>query len=326
MLRFPRFTTYFLLCLALARCGPSGSDRAPGYLVVDPEVIKIPADSDTEALLVHNSGGESLSFSIQVAAESADVQWLKVEPESASVEAGGTQSVLVSVINRQQLEPGTYSGKLVVSSAGLESETVLVDMNVGQPILSVDPANEIDFGTGEISHNVIIKNGGDGELVYSLALPGDWVTTEAPLNNSIRPNEPQSVALLVNRDAIPWYGMGEAELVIVSNGLDDSSHEGTVRLSLLAEVDPTCVNLGDCEKAGYYCQPTVEECLPQADPGEKCEENVECGTGTCAAGKCCTTQCDGPCQSCSEADHMGECIDLGEGAACALAHAFGSCS
>ena len=128
-------------CLALVvACGPAGGEDngAPAFLAVEPDVLEFGADEDTRTLLVKNTGGEGLSYAISVTAQSAGVVWLEVDPKEGVVEGGGARSILVRVINRDSLQPGTYTGQVTVEAESLDSVSVDVSMTIGQPILSVD--------------------------------------------------------------------------------------------------------------------------------------------------------------------------------------------
>ena len=306
-------------CLALVvACGPAGGEDngAPAFLAVEPDVLEFGADEDTRTLLVKNTGGEGLSYAISVTAQSAGVVWLEVDPKEGVVEGGGARSILVRVINRDSLQPGTYTGQVTVEAESLDSVSVDVSMTIGQPILSVDPVDALDFGASSDTRSLIIKNTGQGSLLYSIILPGPWVTTVAVLQKEILPSEPQTVTLTLNRDLVPWYGEGLGELVVSSNGLEDATHSSTARIDLLVEVDPACKPEAGCTKEGYYCDAELSLCKEKKTLGNECASNIGCKGGLCEDGVCCQESCSGACNVCNAPGNEGSCAPAPEGTAC----------
>ena len=173
-----------LLCLS---CGPVGDDSssAPAFLEVGSDVLSFAADEDVRTLLVKNTGGRGLTYSITVTAESGGVVWLHADPDSGVVEGGSAASVLVRVVDRDLLPPGIYSGELTVSAEGSDSVKVSISMTVGQPVLEVDPKDVLEFGASTETRNLIIKNTGEGKLLYSVLLPGNWLTTTEVLQTGV---------------------------------------------------------------------------------------------------------------------------------------------
>ena len=282
-----------------ASCEPGGGDgeQPPAFLEVEPDVLEFGADEDTRTMLVRNTGGEGLTYAITVTAQSAGVVWLEVEPDTGVVEGGGARSILVRTVNRDSLQPGSYTGQITVEAEGLDSVSISVSMTIGQPILTVDPGTELDFGAATETVNLIVKNSGAGGLVYSVMLPGPWLTSEVPLQKEILPSEPQTIPLAVNRTLVPWYGEGIGELVVTSNGLEDSSHSSTARIDVRVTVDSACVVEEGCAKEGYYCDPLENLCRERKSLGEECSANGGCKGGLCEDGVCCQASCDGPAMS-----------------------------
>jgi MYXO-CTERM domain-containing protein len=66
-----------------------------------------------------------------------------------------------------------------------------------------------------------------------------------------------------------------------------------------------CLVDGDCG-AGEFCSGTG--CAAVLADGESCPRDAACINGECADGVCCSTPCDGPCQSCGESGMAGTCI------------------
>ena len=305
----------------LPRCGPGGQELAPASLVVEPTVLKFDVDGDSESLVIKNSGGESLTFAAAVSASFEDVTWLKVAPDEGAVETGGAASLLVSVKNRDLLAPAIYQGKIVVTGEGLKPVTVNVTLEVGQPVLELDPSDVLDFGTEGESRNLIIKNTGAGKLKYAITMPPDnWLTADAELQGEIAADEPRTVKLVVDRDVVPWYGDKSYEMVVTSNGLEDESHSSTAQLEIRVEVPADCEVDSNCTKEGYYCQvpdgDVQGECKPQREVGQTCGGPGQCKSGICVEGVCCDGMCGGQCESCALEGLEGTCTSRPKGTAC----------
>ena len=305
--------------LLLAGCSPSAvDDQAPPHLELQPESLALGPDEDTELLMVANTGGKQFSFTVTVSATAGGVDWLSVEPASGAVDAGGTQTLLVRVVNRDLLVPSTYQGQVTIEPAGLAAGNVNVTMTVGQPVLLVEPSERLDFGGEASLKTLIVKNSGAGLLSYVVKLPGTWLTTEAVLQKEIRPNEPQALSLEVDRSLVPWYGDGKDEIVVTSNGLDDATHSGTAKVEVAVFVDPACDESHPCSKGAWYCDMASDagKCVQKAEDGQSCGKNVECKSGYCVEGTCCATECPGECQTCSMPGSAGTCTQVKDGTTC----------
>lgn len=304
----------FLLAL-LPGCGPGTSeDEAPPLLECDPMVLDFGANDDTEFLEVRNSGGGSLTFSIKAGAENSGTTWLSVEPAAGAVEGASSKSVVVRVVDRDKLPPGDYQGQLTVEATGLDGQVVTVTMRVGQPILTLEPAGEVDFGADYVSRNLVVRNTGEGVLFYSLKLPGSWLSTAAVLQKEITPNEPETMTLLVDRASVPWYGSGFDEILVTSNGLDQGDHKSVVQLQVLVTVDPSCEVDANCIKPGYYCE--SGECALKKETAQACAAPAQCKSGFCIDGRCCSGECDSACHSCAVAGLEGNCQPEPDGSEC----------
>jgi hypothetical protein len=311
-----------VVVLLAVSCGPLGGDdiKAPANLELEPSVLSFSPNEDTESLLVKNTGGQSLSFEIQVSATTGTIEWLKVEPNSGVVSGGGATSLLVSVKNRDSLDPGTYDGEIVVIADGLEPKTTLVSLSVGQPILYVDPSDILDFGADDTELNLILKNIGAGKLQYTITPPGTWITTDAVLQKEITLNEPQTIKFIVDRDAVPWYGDKTAEMMITSNGLNDGNHSNTIPLQVRVFIDPSCEVDANCTKDGFYCDvpegEEIGECNPKKDNGQTCERPGQCKSQVCEDEVCCDVVCEGQCLSCALPAFLGTCSAVEDGTEC----------
>ena len=102
-----------------------------------------------------------------------------------------------------------------------------------------------------------------------------------------------------------------------------------------AELDcrDSCTEHDHCS-SGYFCDDNGA-CVLAKDPGETCNDDIECNTGFCVDGYCCTTICDETCYTCTPADGVdpGEChgVDSGEDPdgdcdSCLVCNGAGVCS
>jgi hypothetical protein len=67
----------------------------------------------------------------------------------------------------------------------------------------------------------------------------------------------------------------------------------------------SCTLHTDCT-TGNYCS-TGGACVPKQDPGVDCTGDVQCLSGKCVDGVCCSTDCAGTCEACNIAGHKGTC-------------------
>ena len=310
------------ICLTLflgLSCSASGIDAlGPAQLGVEPLALDFSLDKDSHLLLVKNTGGESLTFTVSVSAQSSGIEWLSVTPDSGVVEGGGTIGLLVEAVGRDQLPPGSYEGQVSVTSEGVGAATVAVSIQVGQPVLDLDPADIIDFGTKSDTRTLIIRNSGKGTLDFNLLLPGPWLTQTSVAKTSVGPNAPQTVELTLDRAQVPWYDSDYEILTVVSNGDDQDSTPATIDIEVWVTVDASCGTDDDCEKPGYFCFNTGDggQCTLRKKLGEECATSAACKSGFCFDEVCCNEQCDGQCLACNLEGSVGTCSALPDGALC----------
>jgi len=309
-------TVSFALSLFLSACG---SPPEPGPLLsVTPEKLEFGPLDETALFYVENRGGGRLDFEITKGEKADGMDWLKVEPDSGSLEAGTGKAFLVTVIGRENRAPGSYLGELLFIVEGKAPFGLQVAMEVGKPVLSVGPADLIDFGSTSDVEKLIIANNGTAPLIYTIDLPEEWLSTESDLFGQLPPEGTHSLKLHVDRDAVPWYGKGTAELSVSSNGHEDKSHSPVAVIQVIVTVDPGCSLDLDCVKEGYYCDTSGDSgvCALKREPGESCQSPSECSSGYCADGTCCNSACAGQCFSCVGQGSEGSCLPLDNGDEC----------
>jgi hypothetical protein len=307
-----------LLTLPAFACGPVGSEaQAPALLAVSTTALSFGAESSARVVEIANEGGADLAFTVTVSAAVDGITWLTGEPLAGSLSGGSSRSVVLTTTSVAQLPPGVFKGSVTVESEGQESKVVEVTLEVGQPILALEPADSLEFGATAETRNLVVKNSGKGRLKSSLHLPGAWISQEPALIPDLGSGESQTVTLTVDRAIVPWYGAGEETLLVASNGLDSGDGTGNALLGVWVTVDATCINDQDCTREGYFCQVNGDsgECAPRKANGAKCTSGGECGSGYCAAGTCCESSCEGQCRSCAEPGQAGKCVGT-SGAEC----------
>ena len=299
-------------------CSPAGSeDTAPPHMELDQTALTFGPAEDVKPLLVKNTGGSGFSFTAQVSASSNGVEWLQTTPDNGAVDGSSTTTVLVQVVGRDKLAAGSYSGTIAVTADGVGSIVVQVSMEVGQPILDVDP-QELNFGAASTTANLVVKNTGAAQLLVALHLPGPWMTTPGALQKSVSPGAPAIFELQVLRDQVPWYGEGETELLVTSNGLDDAGHASTLKVPVRVDVDATCLDDSQCLIDGYFCDLTAEGgvCTQRLKLGKPCDSLKQCLSGACVDGVCCSSPCQEQCRTCNGPGGPGICGAVNDGLAC----------
>jgi hypothetical protein len=309
---------FFCTSLVTTACGPGGSDVAPAFVIVDPGAVDFQPGEDTETLLVQNTGEVAASVTIKVAAEDNGVNWLEVEPSSVALAGGAAKALSVRVINRTELVPDTYDGSLTVEVLGMDSVTVPVTLTVGQPVLSIEPLDILDYADLVETLPLVIKNTGTGRLVYAVKLPGPWMSTDEVLQKEILSNEPQTLELRIDRAEVPWYGENTIPLLVTSNGQENDEHSSTAAIPVRVIVDSNCEVDANCLREGYYCDNSGNEgtCKLRKELGQACSVAGACISGYCQQGICCETVCEADCWSCANTGSEGVCSAVADGTDC----------
>jgi hypothetical protein len=300
-------------------CEPAGSeDEAPPFLELSTPSVTFGADEDSHFVEIRNSGGGLLSFTAAVGAASGGVTWLKVEPEAGSLAGGTSKTILLTVINREALQPGTSTGQVSIEAQDQDAKSVAVTLVVGQPVLKTDPGETLSFGGAADTKTLLVSNPGTGALLYNLLLPGTWLSTTALLQKQLAPGQTDTILLTLDRAQVPWLGDGSADLVISSNGHTDATHSGTVKLAVQVTVDASCVNDSDCHLSGYFCDDAAGDgvCVLKKGAGKACTYGAQCTSGFCVEELCCNSQCEGDCRSCGLDGSKGMCTPVADGTGC----------
>jgi len=305
--------------LAASSCGPlGGASEPPPFLELSAASVTFDPGEDSHLVELSNTGGGVIPFTVVVSAESGGVTWLQAEPAGGTLEGGTGKALLLTVTNREALLPGTYSGQVSIEAQNVEGRSMLVSMTVGQPILETDPLDEFDYGTATSKRTLLVTNTGDGTLLYSVLLPGPWITSPEALQRALGAGRTDSLVLEVDRALVPWYGPGSDELVVTSNGLNDATHGPTAKLAVKVVTDANCGTDADCTLPGYFCDDADGDgaCALRRDNGSDCQADKQCSSALCVEGICCNAACGGPCESCALAATKGTCSPVADGTTC----------
>src|SRR5262249_4334208 len=148
------------------------------------------------------SSGAALQFTIQTdsgAAGTAAPPWLSV-----LLLKGSTPARIPVSVDQTGLQPGKYSGRILVNTSDGRQGVVTVTLTVtaGAPQLDVSPAFLRFAGSASAlaaaEQNLLVRNiGGGGPLAFSVTLPGDapWLSV-TPSAGQTAPNTSVSMRVL----------------------------------------------------------------------------------------------------------------------------------
>ena len=178
--------------------------RIVPILGVTPKRLDFGNDTTTLALDISNTGKGELQWSI-----SEGLDWLSCQPTSGKT-INESSSVVVTV-SRAQLERGSYSGTLVISSNG-GSQTIPVTISAGNIALKVEPT-ELDFGTLTNSTRLTLRNIRTGNIDYQIESSADWLVVS---KKSGTVTQTDYVNAIVTREGLS-AGKYNATITISSN-------------------------------------------------------------------------------------------------------------
>lgn len=194
-------------------------------LSVSPSLLNFGTSLTSLSFQVLNKGGGILRWYTRPL-----VSWINSIIPSTGI---GDATVTVQV-KRDGLSPGTYSGKIAISSTG-GSDTVNVVMTVPeQPQLSVS-ATSLSFSATETKKTFSIKNAGTGTLYWSISADRTWLSVSP--TTGMTTSESEIISVTVDRAGLA-PGDYEGTITITSNA-------GTKKISVsmkVAEVPVLSVN------------------------------------------------------------------------------------
>ncbi len=235
--------------LQITGAGPT----RPSHLLIDNTFLDMGADmqgaNTIQSLVLHNSGGGSILWTA-----SSSEPWLMVSPSTGMF---SSSQVIFVAVERKNLKPGDYTGKLTISSNIGAPEHMRVEMTVrplpanAGPVLVVSPALlsfvAIDGGPSPASQPLTINNPGSQTLNWSLSsntlsgsgsffpTPGAktrWLSANQR-SGVVSPGSTSSIAIrIASEDLLP--GVYSGVLIFTArHGALDSPQEVGVSLTVL---------------------------------------------------------------------------------------------
>jgi uncharacterized protein (TIGR03437 family) len=225
-----------------------------------------------QALGILNAGSGVLNYNVQATAAAPTSGWLSVSSASGTVTRPFLDVSYVNVIvNPQGLAPGTYFGKIQVTSAAASNspQTAVVVLNVLQP--GSNPAPDVQptglvftgaIGASPSSQNVAVANLTSTPILFgsSVSYVGakDWIAYK-PTDASISPNAP--VSIVVQPD-FSNLGVGPHRATLTLT-FGDGSYQAIRILAVVAPAGssvstPSITGLDDGERfTSSNCAPTT---------------------------------------------------------------------
>jgi hypothetical protein len=182
-------------------------DRQVGHLIVG----QAPPPPSNSTVLVLGNASTTRTVTVANPAEGApleyivttDQPWLTANPFTFSLRPGTFQPVSLSV-NRNGLEPGSYSGQAVISFTGLISGFSLVTVSMDVSESAVDPviSPTLNLGPGGISGTTIVSNPlSESALLYTVTSHVPWLNIASP-SFVLEAGASQAIILTADRGAL----------------------------------------------------------------------------------------------------------------------------
>ena len=169
------------------------------------------ADLEEMTVEIANTGTGELSWKFQ-----SDLPWLAVEPTAGIT--GGSSSLVMLSIERQNLASGIHEGVISLSSNAISEPTVQLRVKMQvleQPALRVTP-EMLDFGDAAEGLDLFIANANNGTLSWEAQASEPWLTFDAN-RGEVLFEEQARVRIGVNREGLA-AGTYRTQVVINSNG------------------------------------------------------------------------------------------------------------
>ena len=141
----------------------------------------------TQEIEIQNTGGMVLNYEITM-----DEPWIVVNPSSGS--SGGVVRSHIVLIDSQNLQEGTHSGRITIRDDNATNSPQRVNVTVvvtdqPPPTIEVDPQN-LQFvaqtgGSNPSPQKFYVRNVGEGILRYDIAWDTDWLTV-SPTNGDVQ--------------------------------------------------------------------------------------------------------------------------------------------
>ncbi|MBM3289109.1 MAG: VWA domain-containing protein, partial [Candidatus Hydrogenedentes bacterium] len=236
-----------LACAALTGC-PTGGGALPG-LAVNPAALNFGSAGTQESLSIFNTGAGVIAWTL-----TETIPWLSANVTSGTVTTEIDHAKLT--VDRTGLPPGTYTGKVIVSSGG-SSKQINVAMTVaGDPTLEVDPLT-INFLNNQESAEFTITNNGLGPLTWNIKLedpdnagstiPFPNYLTVDPASGTTQPGQTATIAVDIDRDLLDDGIFGFVLLIDTNAGNTQVALNIAQGASASIGVEPASLDFGQTE-------------------------------------------------------------------------------
>lgn len=198
---------------------------SPGALTFAAAYLQAPPSPQLVSVGDNGSCSAPLNWSASIST-SGNAHWLTLSSTS-----GTTPNTPTVGVNMAGLQPGTYTGQILFSSAA-GTQTIPVSLTVGKPTVPIMSSSVGVLGvsgiTGQPTTNpqrIVLSNKGGGTLFWSTsvstAVGGAWLSVSPP-SGVLSPQ--QSTNLGVNAAMLPELIPGTYNGTITLTGKDSSGH------------------------------------------------------------------------------------------------------
>jgi hypothetical protein len=173
-------------------------------------------EEDIESLVVQlsNIGGKILHW--EVFPDSLPGWVRSVMPESGSLAAEEIQSIRVK-IDRQGLDDGEYSGKIIFESNGGREDVQVMMRVVIPPELHIS-TGKLDFSMSRETLRFYVMNKGKGVLEWSIpSITTPWIASVSSMSGALTHHQYDAVEVSVDREGL-FQGTYTAVVPVTSNG------------------------------------------------------------------------------------------------------------
>lgn len=205
-----------------------GSIRQLAVIVEMPEIslntdnviFNSDPDSNSATLEIANLGSGLLGWGV-----SEISSWLNLDTLSGTIDAGSTQTVLLSVA-RGALPPGTHFGQIQLASNGTQTSTIVqVSVQIADLGITTDLLN---YGNSEDTLAFSLFNNGAGDLNANAEENQPWIIVNSDPQNTI-------FQVIVDRDQLQTPGS-------YNGAIDITSFGGDTTVTVLADVAGVAVS------------------------------------------------------------------------------------
>lgn len=235
-------------CAAVMGC-PTGGGGTVGGLAVNPAAVNFGSNGTQETISIFNTGAGVIAWTL-----TENIAWLSANTTSGTV-ATEIDHVKLTV-DRDGLAPGTYTGKVAVSS-GTTTKQINVAMTVsGDPDFEVDPLT-INLLNNQESSEFTITNTGLGPLTFNIKLQDpnnanstipfpDYLSID-PASGTIQPGNTRTIDVDIDRDLLDNGIFGLILRVNTNAGNTQVAINISQGASAAIGVEPSVLDFGETE-------------------------------------------------------------------------------